>query len=310
MERIELAPGLAVSRLGFGCASVMGRKGRRESEQALGAVFGAGISHFDVARAYGFGEAEKLLGGFAAGRRQEMTIASKFGIAATTPGAVQRLLKPLVRTAVGLLPGLGKVVTATARRTLVKGDYDAATARASLLTSLEMLGTDYLDIAFFHEPPARLEGAGATIDVLEAMKQDGSIRAWGLSGTVAEIASLAPSLPREPDILQFDCALFDPCYDRLLSGFRDRPILICAPFGGRGAATALARLNTVLPMDRARFHEFTLRKILDDFPRAAIVCSAFTPAHIRANAAIAAGAPPDDPAAYAAFEKAVAAVSA
>ncbi len=311
MDKIELAPGVAVSRLGFGCASVMGRKGRRQSVTALDAAFAAGIRHFDVARAYGFGEAEKLLGAFAAGRRQEMTIASKFGIAATTPGAVQKLLKPLLRTALDLLPGLGKAVTARAQNTLVRGLYDAATARASLQTSLEMLGTDYLDMAFFHEPPGRLDGAEATIDMLEGMKREGSLRAWGLSGTVAEITALADSLPCSPDVLQFDCALFDPCYGRLLSSYRDRPVLICAPFGGRGAAAALARLNATLPMDRAQFHAFTLRKILDDFPLAAVVCSAFTPDHIRANAAIAAGAAVHvDAAAHAAFAKAVADISA
>ena len=310
MQRIELAPGVAVSRLGFGCASLLGRRGRRESLTALGAAFKAGIRHFDVARAYGYGEAEKLLGAFAAGRRPQMTIASKFGIAATTPGPVQKVLKPLLRPTLDLLPGLGRAVTATARRTLVKGDYDAAAAHASLRTSLEQLGTDCLDIAFFHEPPARLDHAAATIDMLEGMKREGSLRAWGLSGTVAEIAELATGLPRPPDILQFDCALFDPCYARLRSDFHDRPMLICAPFGGQRAAEAQGRLNEAFPINRARFHDFTLRKMFDDFPRAAIVCSAFTPAHIRANAAIAAGEPPEDAAAYAAFSRLADAISA
>src|SRR5260370_39566152 len=62
MEYVRLAPGLPPSsRLGFGCGSVMGRIGRAASLRAIAAALDAGITHFHVARLYGYREAEALL---------------------------------------------------------------------------------------------------------------------------------------------------------------------------------------------------------------------------------------------------------
>ncbi|MFX6040902.1 aldo/keto reductase, partial [Acinetobacter baumannii] len=59
-------------RLGFGCAPMLGRVGRKDSLRALAIAYDNGIRHFDVARSYGFGEAEALLGEFLAGKRQHV----------------------------------------------------------------------------------------------------------------------------------------------------------------------------------------------------------------------------------------------
>ena len=56
-----------VSVLGFGCAALMGRVGRRDSLAALAAAQDAGINFFDTARSYGYGESEALLGQFLTG---------------------------------------------------------------------------------------------------------------------------------------------------------------------------------------------------------------------------------------------------
>ena len=49
---------LKSSALGFGCANLMGRVGRRESLRALELAFDQGISYFDTARSYGWGKSE------------------------------------------------------------------------------------------------------------------------------------------------------------------------------------------------------------------------------------------------------------
>src|ERR1035441_2411463 len=81
MDRIELgATGRTTTRLGFGCSSLMGAMGRRESSAMLEAAFDAGIRHFDVAPMYGFGQAEGCLGEFLGRHRGEVTVTTKYGI--------------------------------------------------------------------------------------------------------------------------------------------------------------------------------------------------------------------------------------
>jgi aryl-alcohol dehydrogenase-like predicted oxidoreductase len=43
-------------------------------------AFAQGITRFDVARAYGLGRAEGILGEFLGSKRQQVTLATKFGI--------------------------------------------------------------------------------------------------------------------------------------------------------------------------------------------------------------------------------------
>ena len=68
---------IRASVLGFGCGSVMGRVGREESLRAMNVAWDAGITLFDTARSYGFGEAEAVLGEFLSGKREQAVIATK-----------------------------------------------------------------------------------------------------------------------------------------------------------------------------------------------------------------------------------------
>src|SRR5436189_5574701 len=81
MQQVTLGDtDLRVSALGFGCAQLMARTAHRDSLRLLEAAFGSGITHFDVARMYGYGEAESTLGEFVAPRRHQVTITTKLGI--------------------------------------------------------------------------------------------------------------------------------------------------------------------------------------------------------------------------------------
>jgi D-threo-aldose 1-dehydrogenase len=186
---------LSVSRMGFGSGSLMRVASRRERLRLLGAAFDAGITHFDVAPVYGLGVAERELGFFARGRRDQMTIATKFGL--TTTPAVRlsaRLQTPLSRL-IARSPTLSKQAQSRSS-TLYRHQYDVSTARASLQESLRNLQTNHVDILFLHDP-----APGDTVPVLELCafledaKRAGDVRAWGVSGEPDPCAELCDSLP-------------------------------------------------------------------------------------------------------------------
>ncbi|NEN94747.1 MAG: hypothetical protein F6K50_04165 [Moorea sp. SIO3I7] len=53
---------MKTTKLGFGCAPILGRVDKRKSIQALKIAYEEGINYFDIARSYGWGEAESILG--------------------------------------------------------------------------------------------------------------------------------------------------------------------------------------------------------------------------------------------------------
>src|SRR5471032_2127488 len=88
MKQIRL-PGidLTVSRLGFGTASLHHLVRSKERRALMAAALDAGFTHFDTARMYGEGLAERSLGDFmAGGLRQRVTLATKFGFAVDSLG--------------------------------------------------------------------------------------------------------------------------------------------------------------------------------------------------------------------------------
>ena len=174
--------GLVISRVGFGCASLMRLPSARQRRDLIAAAVDAGLTHFDVARMYGLGAAESELGRALRGRRQDVTIATKFGIEVS---AKMRWLRPLQAPARALLS------RSTATRTAVRNQrerfvaprvYDVAKARASLDTSLRKLAVDHVDILFLHDPRPQDEIDSAALSAfLEEARAAGKIRAWGMS---------------------------------------------------------------------------------------------------------------------------------
>jgi aryl-alcohol dehydrogenase-like predicted oxidoreductase len=154
---------------------------RRQRQRLLGEAHAQGLSHFDVARMYGLGMAESELGRFARGRREQVTIATKFGIEPGSP-RLARLQAP-ARAAIARLPALRAALKGRAPASHPPRRYDAAVARRSLETSLRELGTDYVDLFLVHDPAPSdhvdLDGLG---ELCEELIESGKIRAWGFSG--------------------------------------------------------------------------------------------------------------------------------
>ncbi len=58
-KHILLSTNVETSRLGFGCVQLTAHDSRKEALSVLEHAFSLGITHFDVARAYGFGRATR-----------------------------------------------------------------------------------------------------------------------------------------------------------------------------------------------------------------------------------------------------------
>lgn len=211
-EQVELTgPKLTLSAVGFGCGSLMQSPSRRERMAVLGAAFDGGITHFDTARMYGLGMAEAELGRFLRTvERDEVTVATKFGI------GVGRLTERLARFQ---SPARALLRKAPAFRRTVKHQYDAdrtsrrydaAVAAQSLDKSLTMLGLDYVDILFVHDPgPDDTVVTDELRDFFERARRHGKIRAWGVAQDRKNDADIAAAF--EPEgVSQLRADLFAP----------------------------------------------------------------------------------------------------
>ncbi len=231
MEKTALAPDIASTRIGFGCAGLMREPSTRKRRRLLDEAFDQGINHFDVARMYGLGAAEGEVGRFAHGRRDSIVIATKFGIeTAQTAGSFARLQGP-ARRLIARYPALRSYIRGRSDAFHQPHRYDAATARASLHTSLRELQTDYVDVLLLHDPsPADQVDLPEICGYLEEARQAGQIRAWGLAGErdpCIQIKRLLPAaaiLQVRDDILSRPSPLEPELEPRITFGVLSEPL--------------------------------------------------------------------------------------
>ena len=280
MRKVKLVEGVESSCLGFGCAPILGAVGARTAQRALGCALDEGINHFDVARSYGYGEAEAFLGKFFKGRRDEVVIASKFGIRATWKAGLLRPLKPAVRT-LRAVRNRGKCEEANSQAQVVE-PVETATPRkdpfheriaitpeamvASLDKSLGALRCDYLDVLMVHEPTGAIERMDDLAAKAEELKQQGKIKAWGLAFDW-DTANVHESVFDRFDVLQFNNSPEAAHYGRTLEQRRNAANIFFSPFRQR---------QDFSPAE-------VLHKLWQDFPNSVVLCSMFNPKHIAAN---------------------------
>jgi len=191
------ATGLQVSEIGCGCSSlggVLDREGEAEGLRTLQMAIDHGINFFDTADAYSMGRSEVLLGQAVRACRDRVVIATKGG-SRFTPA-----WKTIIDSRSLLVP-IRKVLRPfkryfnLVRQTQKQYDYSPAHLRNALETSLKRLGTDYIDLYQLYNPtPMQLED-GRFIEALEAFKQEGKIRYYGISCRNATDALLCLRYP-------------------------------------------------------------------------------------------------------------------
>ncbi|WP_120522053.1 aldo/keto reductase [Arthrobacter celericrescens] len=155
---VHLGDGLTVSPLGFGgmaLTTVYGDADPAESLQTLHHAVDAGVTFIDTADVYGAGGNEELVAQLLKERRDEVQLATKFGI-------------------------LGNVRTGY---TEVRGD--AAYVKQAAEDSLRRLGTDTIDLYYLHRRDLRVPIV-ETVEAMAALVAEGKVRHLGLSEVTAE----------------------------------------------------------------------------------------------------------------------------
>jgi diketogulonate reductase-like aldo/keto reductase len=209
-DSVWLAPAQRwTTRAGFGCAGLMGALSRRESLALLETAWDAGARHFDVAPVYGHGEAEYVLGTFLRGRRDQVTLVTKYGLEPTGNSTALRIARAVARPFARQLRALrpaGKHGAAFAPSAAVP--LTAAGAQRSLERSLRALQTEYVDAFLLHEPTvARLTDDGLH-GFLEQAVQRGLIRSFGIGGDRRHVSEVFASHQRYCPMVQCEWSVF------------------------------------------------------------------------------------------------------
>lgn len=289
---------LRTSVLGFGCGSVLGRVGRSPSLRAMECAWDAGITLFDTARSYGFGDAEAVLGEFLRGKRDKAVIATKFGITPQKPGALKRMVIPVARATMQV-PGVRKLRGGRGSRGNLHGEFTVAGLRESLEASLRELRTDRVDVLFLHEATVAAIHQQELMVELAALVQAGKVLKVGLYAQTEVIAAGMESGLETLSAMQFSADCFDP----MTSGFgRNNPrgvfLIGNHPFGSeervariRAALTGMSRDETVPAELREKVRgedwdmllEAILGVVLEGMSTHALVFSMMREEHLRAN---------------------------
>ncbi|MEV6829222.1 aldo/keto reductase [Amycolatopsis sp. NPDC051102] len=176
--------GREVSVVGLGCWQLGADWGEVDENDALAVLHAAadnGVTFFDTADVYGDGRSEKLVGRFLA-ERGDVFVATKMG----------------------------------RRAEQVPENYVAANFREWNDRSRRNLGVDTLDLVQLHCPPTPVYSSDAVYDALDAMVEEGRIKAYGVSVETCEEALTALARPHVASVqIILNCLRLKPLEDVL-----------------------------------------------------------------------------------------------
>ncbi|WP_149535804.1 aldo/keto reductase [Siccirubricoccus phaeus] len=301
VDRVRLAnTPLDCSRLGYGTAALMGRLGRRRSVELLRCAYDSGVTHFDTARSYGYGEAEVAVGDLAqAVGRDRITIATKFGILPPRRSPALTAAKAVARVLTAALPGLRRAIGRRAYGMVQGGAFDLATATASVEASLRALRTDHIDLLLMHEcaPEDRTE---EMLTFLDRLLREGKIRSHGVATQpgASRAILLSPNAPAP--VVQVPDSPLSPTLPGLLAGLTAPPGCVTHSALGARFAELRARLAADPALARRwsdrlgfdvvgnpdRLGGLCLAAALAANPQGVVLFSSTRETHIRANAKI------------------------
>ncbi len=277
MRKVELFEGINSSVLGFGCAPILGSKSASVSRRALEAAFDNGITHFDLARSYGYGEAENFVGKVFRAKRDKIVFASKFGIVANWKAQFFKPVKPVVRFLRSRKIETGEPKPFDKNENKVADIFhdriaiNATEMRKNLERSLKALQTDYLDYFLVHEPLATIENIDELYNTALSLKKEGKIRAWGLAYAKNQ-KYLHESYLDRFDVLQFNNSPVDNNYQKIVEERSNESNVFFSPLRGD--------TEIMSPAEK-------LRRLLADYSRSVILCSMYNEKHLEENVKLA-----------------------
>lgn len=184
-----------------------------------------GCTFFDTADVYGHGHSEEVLGEALAGVRPKVVVATKVG-----GNFYNRGVHALLRDRIAEMTGTPfDAIPADAPLPVTHDStFTPEYIRFALEQSLRRLKTDYVDLLQLHNPALGLIAAIDSYGVLEDLKQEGKIRAYGVSIHETE-EGLAAIQATMPDTIQvvYNIARREP-EDGLLAAARAANVGIIA----------------------------------------------------------------------------------
>ena len=161
--------GLEVSVIGLGCNNFGRRVDLDGTRAVVDAAIAEGVTFLDTADIYGRGSSEEFLGESLQGRRDQVILATKFGM------------------------DMGDSKGPRGSR-----DYVRQAAQASL----QRLRTDVIDFYWYHQPDG-VTPIAETLEALHELVQAGSVRAIGASNFSAAQLDEAAAVAREHGFTPF-----------------------------------------------------------------------------------------------------------
>jgi len=161
--------GLEVSVVGLGCNNFGRRIDLEATRAVVDAALDEGVTFFDTANTYGRGQSEEFLGEVLEGRREKVTLATKFGM--------------------DMGDGKGP-----------RGSRDYILQ--AIEASLRRLRTETIDIYWYHRPDG-VTPIAETLEALDELVRRGSVRAIGASNFSAQQLEEADAVSRERGLTRF-----------------------------------------------------------------------------------------------------------
>jgi aryl-alcohol dehydrogenase-like predicted oxidoreductase len=138
---------IQLSPVGLGTNNFGRRLDLAGSRAVVESALSAGITHLDTADTYGGGDSERFIGQILEGRRGDAVVATKFGMGAGGGGSPEYV-------------------------------------RSAIDASLDRLGTDYVDLFYYHRPDG-VTPIAETVGAIHELVEAGKVRHLGVSNVDA-----------------------------------------------------------------------------------------------------------------------------
>lgn len=221
------ANGPEIGVQGLGCMGMSfgyGPSDTAESRATLGRALELGVTLYDTAQAYGAGENERFLSPFVTAHRDELVIATKFGLAIDPDDPTKRIIR-----------------------------NDGPHIREAVESSLRRLGVEVIDLYYMHRRDVNVP-IEETVGVMADLVREGKVKHLGLSEvTAAELRAAHAVHPIAA--LQSEWSLFSRDIEpNVVPTARDLDVTLVAysPLGRGFLTGSFAKAEDLTPDDFRR----------------------------------------------------------